>query len=84
MNKSFIDNFWVTRDHLVVDPKESSSVASGFMNPLVTPEISQKFVDPYWVVCDAVVCVSEGGNGFLASRKGAANGSKLIKSDFGG
>jgi hypothetical protein len=84
VNKSFIDSFGVTRNNLVVDPKESSSVASGFVYPFVTPEISQKFVNPYWVVCDAVICVSEGGNGFFVRGKRAANGSKLVKSDFGG
>jgi len=83
MNKSFIDSFGVTRNYLVVDPKESSSVASGFVYPLVTPEVRQKFVNPYWVVCDAVICVSEGSDGFFACRKGAANGSKLIESNFG-
>ena len=83
MNKSFIDNFRVARDYLVVDPKESSGVTSGFVFPLVTPEVRQKFVNPCWVVCDAVICVSEGCDGFFACRKGAANGSELIESDFG-
>jgi hypothetical protein len=83
VNESFIDSFGVARNYLVVDPKESCSVASGFVFPLVTPEVGQKFVNPYWVVCDAVICVSEGCDGFFACRKGSANSSKLIKSDFG-